>query len=65
MVMLLPSIALQIATLHCPLVLPDCITQAGDDVLAATHLPCAAPPYGREDSPALPTMPTHVGLQQD
>ena len=45
MVMLLLSIALQIATLHCPLVPPDCITQAGDDVLAAAHMTCAAPPY--------------------
>ena len=51
---------MQIHTLHCPLVPPDCITQVGDDVLAAAHLTCAAPPYGREDSPALPTTPTCV-----
>ena len=62
MVMLLLSIALQIATLHCPLVPPDCITQAGDDVLAAAHITCAAPPYGREDSPALPTALLPAGF---
>ena len=61
MVMLLPSIALQIHTLNCPLVL-DCITQAGDDVLAAAHITCAAPPYGREDSPALPTALLPAGF---